>query len=142
MASRLENGEFSDISFSPKMVDPTNDLLLTITEQTNTLIDEMDIREYIDDNSRIISNYKDGYIGPCFCTCVSEDSYLIRMTKGNRNMVLEYNTKDKIVERITEHNFDDSGYRNTMGEWVQFAMLEGLKNARANNKLSWYNKKD
>jgi len=140
MASRLENGEFNDTTFPPQMVEPTDELLSTISEQTNTLIDEMEIREYIDDKRRIISNYKNGYVGPCFCTCVTEDSYQIRMTKGNRNMVLEYNTEDKSVERIIEHNFDDNGYRKAMGEWVEFAMLEGLKNARATNKLSWYNK--
>jgi hypothetical protein len=141
MASRLENGEFNDTTFSPQMVETTDELLSIISEQTNTLIDEMGIREYIDNETLIISTYETGHSGPCFCTCVSEDSYLIRMTKGNRNMVLEYNTENKTVEGITEHNFDDNGYRKTMGEWVESAMLEGLKNAQRQDLLKWKEKK-
>lgn len=140
MATRLENGEFTDYSVSPQMVEPTDQLLTTINNQTNNLIDEMNIREYIDTNSSIIATYQNGYCGPRFCTSTSENLYDIRISNGNRHMILEYNTEDKIVERIINHNFDENGYKKTMGEWLEGTILAGLEDARKKEALVWFNK--
>ncbi len=130
-------GQLPDRELPPKLVEVDNELLSSINDGINQLIDESGIRESIANNSSTAALYKGCYNGVSFHTKSSEDSYTICMGKGKRFLHIGYDTKESIVTNIIEHNFDENGYKNIMKEWIPCTILAGLDNAKSVGALDW-----
>ena len=130
-------GQLPDRELPPKLIEVDNELLSSINDGINQLIDEAGIREPIENNFSIVALYKGSYNGVSFHTKALEDSYNIYMGKGKRFLHIGYDTKENVVTNIIEHNFDKNGYKNIMKEWIPCTILAGLDNAKSVGKLVW-----